>query len=95
MERNFQEVVRKKVKAESSAREIMASVFWDAQGIVLIWYMPKGTTITAVKYQETLSDLLFAFARRDRYCVMKACCSFITVLGRGKNGITREVQMSD
>ncbi len=45
-------VFKKKVKAVSSARKVMASVFCDAQGILLIRYMPKGTTITAGQYQE-------------------------------------------
>ena len=35
----------KKAKVVSSAGKVMASVFWDAKGIVFIDYLQKGQTI--------------------------------------------------
>ncbi len=35
----------------------MASVFWDVQGVVLCEFLPKGETINANRYTETLEKL--------------------------------------
>ena len=35
----------KQVKSERSAKKIMASIFWDAKGVLLIDYLEKGKTI--------------------------------------------------
>lgn len=35
----------------------MASVFWDKKGILLVDFMPRGTTINADVYCETLKKL--------------------------------------
>ncbi|KAA5654816.1 hypothetical protein F3G64_35925, partial [Pseudomonas aeruginosa] len=35
----------KKAMAVKSARKVMASVFWDTDGILMIDYLPKGQTI--------------------------------------------------
>lgn len=47
----------KKARTQSSAGKLMATVFWDQAGIILIEYMPKGTTITAATYCNTLKSL--------------------------------------
>uniref|UniRef100_A0A1B6I6U6 Mariner Mos1 transposase n=1 Tax=Homalodisca liturata TaxID=320908 RepID=A0A1B6I6U6_9HEMI len=39
------------------ARKLMAKVFWDAKGILLVEFMERGTTITAAAYCETLKRL--------------------------------------
>jgi len=36
----------KKFKVTASAGKVMATVFWDNQGVVLINYLPKGLTVT-------------------------------------------------
>lgn len=47
----------KKFKVQFSERKIMASVFWDRKGLLLVDFMPKGTTINAAAYCETLKKL--------------------------------------
>jgi len=38
--------VPKKTRSVPSACKVMASVFWDAEGILFIDYLEKGKTIT-------------------------------------------------
>ena len=37
----------KKFKSQCSAGKIMATVFWDIKGVILVDFMPKGTTINS------------------------------------------------
>lgn len=57
--------VPKKAKSIASAGKVMASVFWDAKGILLIDYLPKGRTITG-EYYSNLLDQLDAKIRQKR-----------------------------
>ena len=47
----------KKAKTVPSAGKVMASVFWDAYGILLIDYLQKGQTITGAYYASLLRQL--------------------------------------
>ncbi|GFU76148.1 mariner Mos1 transposase [Trichonephila clavipes] len=47
----------KKFKQILSAGKIMASIFWDRRGVLLCEFMPRGTTINADRYCETLNKL--------------------------------------
>lgn len=47
----------KKAKVVSSAGKVMASVFWDAKGIVFIDYLQKGRTINGEYYANLLREL--------------------------------------
>jgi histone-lysine N-methyltransferase SETMAR len=47
----------KKAKSIASAGKVMASVFWDAKGILLIDYLEKGRTITGEYYANLLDQL--------------------------------------
>ena len=47
----------KKAKTVSSARKVMATVFWDAKRIILIDYLRKGQIITGKYYATLLSRL--------------------------------------
>ena len=47
----------KKFKSQRLARKIMATVFWDIEGVILVDFMPKGTTITSDVYIDTLRKL--------------------------------------
>jgi hypothetical protein len=40
-----------------SNRKIMCTVFWDRLGILLVKFLPRGTTINAAVYCETLNKL--------------------------------------
>ena len=47
----------KKAKTVPSAGKVMASVFWDADGILLIDYLQKGQTIDGTYYASLLTQL--------------------------------------
>lgn len=47
----------KKAKNQFSARNMVATVSWDAKGLVLIEYMSKESTITANVYQKIIKAI--------------------------------------
>ena len=47
----------KRPKAQQSAGKVMASVFWDAHGIIFIDYLEKGKTINSDYYTALLNRL--------------------------------------
>jgi len=49
----------RKVRTQSvpSAGKVMASVFWDTEGILFIDYLEKGKTITGEYYSNILTRL--------------------------------------
>ena len=47
----------KKAKTVLSAGKVMASVFWDADGILLIDYLQKGQSINGTYYASLLTQL--------------------------------------
>ncbi len=67
--------VAKKFKKTISAKKTMASVFSDIRGVVLCEFLPKGETINANRYIETLEKLKckirFDQNRRGRLHVKK------------------------
>lgn len=54
----------KKAKTVSSAGKVMATVFWDSHGIILIDYLQKGKTITGEYYASLLDKLKAEIARK-------------------------------
>ena len=47
----------KKFRVQKSTGKVLASVFWDQNGILLIDYLPKGQTINAEYYSSLLVQL--------------------------------------
>lgn len=47
----------KKAKTILSAGKVMASVFWDAKGVIMVDYLPKGVTINSAYYCTLLRRL--------------------------------------
>lgn len=47
----------KKFKAQASAGKVMASIFWDSEGVIMIDYLGKGTTITGEYYTSLINKL--------------------------------------
>ena len=47
----------KKAKVIPSAGKVMASVFWDSQGVIFIDYLQRGHTITGQYYSDLLKKL--------------------------------------
>lgn len=58
--------VRLKAKVQPSAGKVMATVFFDWEGVVYTEFMPKGTTINAASYCQTLQKLRTAIKQRRR-----------------------------
>jgi histone-lysine N-methyltransferase SETMAR len=56
----------RKFKVVPSAGKVMASVFWDASGILLVDYLPKGQTITGLYYSNLLKKLREAIVSKRR-----------------------------
>jgi len=56
----------KKFKQTPSAGKIMATVFWDRHGVLLIDFLPRGATINADRYCETLTKLRRAIQNKRR-----------------------------
>lgn len=56
----------KKFKRTLSAGKVMATVFWDRKGVLLVDFMPTGTTINSERYCETLKKLRRAIQNRRR-----------------------------
>jgi len=56
----------RKFKQTASARKLMATVFWDRQGVLLVDFMPRNTTINAEAYCATLRRLRKAIQNRRR-----------------------------
>jgi hypothetical protein len=57
----------------------MASVFWDAEGILFIDYLEKGKTITGEYYSNLLTGLdKKKLVRKDPVCKRKI--SFIRIM---------------
>jgi len=47
----------KKFRVQKSAGKVLASIFWDQEGILLIDYLPKGQTMNAEYYSSLLVKL--------------------------------------
>ena len=56
----------KKFRAQKSAGKVLASVFWDKDGVLLIKYLPKGRTINAEYYMSLLDELREALKQKRR-----------------------------
>ncbi|XP_077156041.1 histone-lysine N-methyltransferase SETMAR-like [Ranitomeya variabilis] len=56
----------KKFKVSSSGGKVMASVFWDAEGIIMVDYLEKGATITGSYYAEQIRRLREAIKEKRR-----------------------------
>jgi hypothetical protein len=47
----------KMVKQTLSARKLMATVFWDRKGVLMVEFMQQGTTITSEVYCGKIKKL--------------------------------------
>jgi histone-lysine N-methyltransferase SETMAR len=54
----------RKFKVVKSAGKVMATVFWDCKGILLVDVTEHGTTVNAAAYCETLKKLKDAIRRK-------------------------------
>ena len=56
----------KKFKTQPSAGKVMATVFWDAQGIILLDFLAKKSTITGAYYANLFDQLRTAIHEKRR-----------------------------
>ena len=56
----------KKFKTQPSAGKVMATVFWDAKGIIMLDVLPKRSTITGVYYANLLDQLRTTIREKRR-----------------------------
>ena len=59
------------IQRSAVAGKVMACVFWDAQGVVLVDFVPPGHTVNASYYCTLLSDRLRQAVRRKRPGLLK------------------------
>jgi len=61
-----------KFRKIASAGKIMASVFWDSEGVLMIGYLERGKTVTGVYYAELIRKLRSAI--KEKRCGKSMCC---------------------
>ena len=61
----------KRPKTQQSAGKVMASVFWDMHGILLIDFLPKGQTINSDYYIALLDRLADAIKKKMPHMAQK------------------------
>jgi len=49
-----------------SAGKVMASVFWDSEGVLMIDYLERGKTVTGVYYAELIRKIRSAIKEKRR-----------------------------
>ena len=55
-----------KVKYATICWQVMATVFWDAKGVIMLDFLPKRSTITRVYYANLLGQLRTAIREKRR-----------------------------
>ncbi|GFV59722.1 histone-lysine N-methyltransferase SETMAR [Trichonephila clavipes] len=63
--------IKAKAKQTLSKRKIMATVFWDWRGVLLVDLMPQGTTINSGDYCATLRKIRKALQNKRRGMLSK------------------------
>ena len=56
----------KKFKTQPSAGKVMATVFWDSKGVIMLDFLPKRSTITGVYYANLLDQLRTTICEKRR-----------------------------
>lgn len=56
----------KKFRTQPSAGKIMATIFWDTEGVILVDYLPQKTTVTGQYYANILLKLKDAVKEKRR-----------------------------
>ncbi|KFM58918.1 Histone-lysine N-methyltransferase SETMAR, partial [Stegodyphus mimosarum] len=62
---------KQKFKVTMSSQKIMCTVFWDRKGVLLTEFLPRGETINAARYCETLTKLRRAIQNKRRGMLSK------------------------
>jgi len=68
----------KNFKSSISVEKTMASVFWDRKGIILVDFVPPGTTVNAAAYCDTVTWFDEPFKTKRGGCHVACACSITT-----------------
>ena len=69
----------KEIQPKPSAGKVMATVFWDAKGVIMLDGLPKRSTITGVYYANLLDQLRTAIRENAEVNSLKVfCCNRTT-----------------
>ena len=71
---------KNKFRVQKSAGKVLASIFWDQDGILLIDYFPKGQTINMEYYSSLLVQLKDFWRKNARGRISRGSCSCTTML---------------
>ena len=85
-----------KFKVVPSAGKVMATVFFDCQGVVYTEFMPKRTTINALSYCRTLENLKKAIKDRTREKLSEGIILLhdnVTPHGGDYTGVASKIQL--
>ena len=73
----------KKFKTSTSSGELMATVFWDMHGVLLLHFSPPNETFNSAAYQAILKkNLRELFNTRGLRCQTRQCCCCMTMPDR-------------
>ena len=68
-----------KFKAERSVKKVMATIFWDCEGVILIDFLKGKKTVTSSYYKDALKKLKTSLAKNaEKNCTVRFC--FITTM---------------
>ena len=59
---------------QPSAGKVMATVFWDTKGVIMLDFLPKRSTITGVYDANLLDQLRTAIREKRRGKLSKGFC---------------------
>ena len=69
----------KKFETQPSAGKVMATVFWDAKGVIILDFLPRRSKITGVYYANLPDQLRTAIREKHRGKLSKrVCCNRTT-----------------
>ena len=73
----------KTFKRVHSARKVMASIFWDSQGVIMIDYLEQSSTINGAYHADELRRLrqCSALERQRPYPYVTSCMTAATECG--------------
>ena len=89
----------RKFRVVMSARKVIATVFWESEGIVLIDYLEHGSTISGNDYADWLENVERQWKRRDahalRCAVLLGQCAMRLLTHYHKHRVPSEMSVSN
>jgi hypothetical protein len=71
--------IKKKFKRTVSTRMIMCTVFWYRKGVLLVEFLPQGSTNNAGVYCDTLRNCVVRSRTSDVACLLGVLWCFMTM----------------